>query len=56
LLLTFFSAKVENSNCSLSKKVTVVGIAENDKDAATVVVTGTYYYIVDGLDEWDEPC
>jgi hypothetical protein len=49
--LTFFSGKAENCHNKASKKITVIGIAENDKDAA-IVVTDTYDYIIDGLDEW----
>ena len=45
-----------NSDCfySLDKRITVVGIALNDKDAAFVRTNNGKHYIVDGLDEWDE--
>ena len=50
-ILFFFSGKIEDCSNRTIKKITVVGIAEDSKDAA-IVVTDTYYYIVDGLNAW----
>lgn len=36
-----------------SNKVSVIGIALNDKDGA-IVKTDSSYYLIGGLDEWDE--
>jgi hypothetical protein len=53
IVLNLFFGNIENSIHN-NRKITVVGIAEDDKDAAIVKADNGYHYIVDGLDEWDE--
>ena len=48
-ILIFFSGKIEDYR--MIKKITVIEIAEDSKGAA-IVVTDTYYYIIDRLDAW----
>lgn len=52
-ILAWFSGDLGNSSEPDTKRITVVGIAENSK-AAAVVVTDKGNYFVDGLDAWDK--
>jgi hypothetical protein len=54
IMIIALSVNFKNCNNTINKKITVIGIAEDDKDAATVLTDDGRYYILDGLDEWDE--
>jgi hypothetical protein len=45
---------IKNQHIEMCKRITVIGIALNDKDAAIVRTVDNKYYILDGVDEWDE--
>ncbi len=47
------SYQVEGCNRPL-KRITVVGVAEDDKHEAVVVSETGRYYILEGLEEWEE--
>jgi len=53
-LVSCFSGNLRNYADSDNKRIVVIGIAENDKDAAVVLVENGPYYIIDGLDEWGD--
>ena len=43
-----------NDKTNATKKVTVTGIAKNDKDAAIVVTDDGQVYYLFGVEEWEE--
>ena len=54
IFLGSLSVGFNNYPEAISKKITVVGIAENDKDAAILVTDKEEVYIIDRLDKWDK--
>jgi len=52
VLLGSLSGTYNNCPQLVNKKITVVGIAVDDKDAAIVETDKDGVYIIDGLDEW----
>src|SRR5689334_17203736 len=53
-ILGCLSGNSLNNTVPFNKRIVVIGIAENDKGAALVVTDNGPFYIIDGLDEWDE--
>lgn len=52
VLLSIVTSQKE-CNKSINNKITMSGIALNDKDGA-ILKTDSSYYLIGGLEEWDE--
>lgn len=52
-LMSFLFFSATNSDGTNHKKITVIGIAMEDK-AGTIVSTSGGNYFLDGLDDWNE--
>jgi hypothetical protein len=54
LVITLAGTYMANPDNYQNKRITIIGVAQDDKDLAIVHTSKGFNYQIDGLDEWEE--